>query len=1176
MIKLFALFLAGAVLSLFAYSQVDGQMLVFKDGFEPAPPPMIHRWTFSENGGSGTVLVDDIGGANGILVESGANNAQVRSGQVKIIGGAGDDSDFVALPPVISGLDDATIEIWATQESVRYWGRIFDVGTTAENSLMMSWDFAGNDNSDRMQWLGSDDQFIDNAMSPYVLGREFHIVMTIDRNDEGAESSTVRLYLDGEFRGELEINNVLSDLGSGDFHLARSRQSDDETAHASYNEIRIYDGVLNHGQILDSFNMGPVSDKVEKAIYLGSIPTQPVGYQFQISHSVTSTAGPVSQAVTWTSSNPAVASVSPSGLLSAKSEGVAVITIQSEADLFLTTSSPVTINRAWAYNVYPFNETGDSGTILRDIVGQADGQLIRVGDHDSSVGGGRVSLVGGSKDTADFIKLGPILTYLKSAFTIELWAATSSEKAWSRIFDFGPNTDNNLFMSWTQFASPGTDRVEMRRHGQTAFSANDTMAGGYIPGLEYHIVMTVHEGGGTGGKTLIKWYRNGQFVSSAETTAIWSDQIDFDGNWLGRSKYEDETANASYNEIRIYDGILTDAEIAANFAEGPLGGGAWITAKVTGPGSVEAGDTVQLAATVSSTAGSISQAVNWSSSNLAVATIDAAGLVRGVGAGVTEIRATSQVAPSASGIHSVTVTVTPPPPPPPLAAQAMVYYPGSDKFYAFRYNNFLITTWNQPWPEGSYPISGGWAGWPAEWGPGDVDAAFYYPGNEKFYLFKGSEYSRHSAGGAVDPGYPRPIAGNWSQFPAEWAATGVDAAVWSPENNKVYFFKGDSYSRASWGENMDAGYPAAIADAWSGWPQSWGTGDVDAVTYYPGTRKFYFFKGYEYFQHDRSDPVQSGQLKSYDQWKFPVPPAVKDLVGDFDALKTSLYRQSWDGMIFPDGWADSRLDTAHIQGAAIVNGNQWVFSHNRKEDPGFLIHGTNNDFTFSIWPGFGKHPGSIQSSGSVVAVPFDNPKEIRFFQFGAGEPRELVHLQLDHDDNSPPNAVGMAYFPPKNAYYLIIGDITSNTVQQEYSLYKSIPGKSLTDPFNRFEFEGLIDVLGSESGMQLMYDEKTGKMHLVTLYRTEGSSIIPVSHHHAYLTELDLDNLTGTFIRQRNNFDTTANALADPSFRYGAGTFVDQGRLILFATERCIPPINFENVFCLSLDNKVDYFILSP
>ena len=80
--------------------------------------------------------------------------------------------------------------------------------------------------------------------------------------------------------------------------------------------------------------------------------------------------------------------------------------------------------------------------------------------------------------------------------------------------------------------------------------------------------------------------------------------------------------------------------------------------------SIAVGATVALSATVKDAQGNTmtGQPVSWSTSNLAIATVNSNGVVTGVSAGPATITATSS---GKSGTSSVTVTAAPPPPPPP-------------------------------------------------------------------------------------------------------------------------------------------------------------------------------------------------------------------------------------------------------------------------------------------------------------------------------------------------------------------------------------------------------------------------------------------------------------------------------------------------------------------------------
>jgi len=109
-----------------------------------------------------------------------------------------------------------------------------------------------------------------------------------------------------------------------------------------------------------------------------------------------------------------------------------------------------------------------------------------------------------------------------------------------------------------------------------------------------------------------------------------------------------------------------------------------------------------------------------------------------------------------------------------------------------------------------------WLGWPAHWSEG-IDAGLVWNASYA-YFFRGAEYIRYNIPeDRVDPGYPKPIAGNWPGL-AEAFPQGVDSAIdWG--NGYVYFFQGNSYVRYRKDpgqEGVEAGYPRAIAGNWPG------------------------------------------------------------------------------------------------------------------------------------------------------------------------------------------------------------------------------------------------------------------------------------------------------------------------------------------------------------------------
>lgn len=123
----------------------------------------------------------------------------------------------------------------------------------------------------------------------------------------------------------------------------------------------------------------------------------------------------------------------------------------------------------------------------------------------------------------------------------------------------------------------------------------------------------------------------------------------------------------------------------------------------------------------------------------------------------------------------------------------------------------------------------------------------------KAYVFRGGQYSRFDIGSdRPDPGFPRPIRGNWPGFP--WV-DGFDAAVnWG--NGKVYFFKGDQYLRYDMASStVDAGFPKRMLR--ENWAIPWIDGFDSAASW--GDRKVYFFKDGEYLIYDlKQSRVEAG------------------------------------------------------------------------------------------------------------------------------------------------------------------------------------------------------------------------------------------------------------------------------------------------------------------------------
>lgn len=224
---------------------------------------------------------------------------------------------------------------------------------------------------------------------------------------------------------------------------------------------------------------------------------------------------------------------------------------------------------------YSFSET--SGEFV-DSIGGANAVLVDQSGAGTSAGGGghvrsggQVVLAGGAHSTADYIELpDTILSGLTSA-TFEFWATPRSIQTWSRIFDFGAGINDFFTSTWSRGDQAGTDHVRWRDFGVTG--ANDSNIDDAFSPLdlntEVHLAYSVEENFGPNGETRLRLFKNGQPVGELLTDNTLS-ELTPDNNWLGRSKFPvDDTANAAYNEFRIYNRALTESEIAYTHSKGP-------------------------------------------------------------------------------------------------------------------------------------------------------------------------------------------------------------------------------------------------------------------------------------------------------------------------------------------------------------------------------------------------------------------------------------------------------------------------------------------------------------------------------------------------------------------------------------------------------------------------------
>ena len=220
------------------------------------------------------------------------------------------------------------------------------------------------------------------------------------------------------------------------------------------------------------------------------------------------------------------------------------------------TISAAELKHRWSFN-------GD----YADAVGGAD--AVKCGTYVSLYGGKVHMGYGECSHGTGYVNLGTNMLDTTAA-TIELWARHDGVKSWSRVFDYGADSANNVFLSWTFGTTLSKNQVGSKVKGaESKFDYQEP----YEIGRDYHIAATFEKQ--ADGVTLVKWQRRdaatGELLASGSLTmkggiGSFVDPV----LYLGHSQYTaDKDALAAYDEVRLWRGVLTDEQLAASAAAGP-------------------------------------------------------------------------------------------------------------------------------------------------------------------------------------------------------------------------------------------------------------------------------------------------------------------------------------------------------------------------------------------------------------------------------------------------------------------------------------------------------------------------------------------------------------------------------------------------------------------------------
>ena len=240
----------------------------------PAPTALRHRWSFNE--AAGEVVIDSVGGENGIV--RGAPWTRIAApaggpdpGQVSLAGGASATAAFIDLPNgLVSSGRELTVEGWVTVNGPAGNARIFDFGhgtageligpggtaSAVEYFALLS-QVGSNQAQKRMILRDNGTESRADIADPLTAGVPFHFAVVYDVDGNNGATPQLRYYKNGIPLGSANTSLPLASLININNWLGRSNATADANLNGSYNEFRLWDGALTAAAIADSLAAGP-------------------------------------------------------------------------------------------------------------------------------------------------------------------------------------------------------------------------------------------------------------------------------------------------------------------------------------------------------------------------------------------------------------------------------------------------------------------------------------------------------------------------------------------------------------------------------------------------------------------------------------------------------------------------------------------------------------------------------------------------------------------------------------------------------------------------------------------------------------------------------------------------------------------------------------------------------
>ena len=439
-------------------------------------------------------------------VKIGANVA-VADGVVKMTG-AGNSQGSLNLGSGIMPPGAATVEIWAKQTAAKNYSRIFDYAQNTQNYLMEAWTAGTDVNKSIVEVNRANTKYTANpAFGPLTLNTQFHITARVCPNADG--STTVMWATRNSTSGAL--------VKSGSINVPN-------WAPASLKNPVFY---LGHSPFANDHDAHAEYDEVR--IWDGALTDAQL--------EANAVAGP--------NSLPETVAVAPA-----------------------VDNAYVHLRQRWSFN-------GNYNNALPGRPAAAGkGKKLAWADSNTTIQMSGTKNQMSDNNNGGYVELGAAGNILPTdSMTIEIWATPTAAKNYARVFDCGGGETDGILLSWTRGTNTGQDAFQVKRGGSTILSINDSF-GGFALNTKWHIAVSYRDMGN--GDTMVHWTKR-----NASTGRIVRNRWSIVKGWtiaelrpytlnIGHSFYEaDIDANAKYDEVRIWNGALSDATLAESAKLGP-------------------------------------------------------------------------------------------------------------------------------------------------------------------------------------------------------------------------------------------------------------------------------------------------------------------------------------------------------------------------------------------------------------------------------------------------------------------------------------------------------------------------------------------------------------------------------------------------------------------------------